>query len=213
VAPARHVTPTISAFTAEAPKISIAKVRPINVLPSTSSAQPSAQPAPAIQQEQAEGRIILGRPPSTLQAQAEMLARNADLTNEPATMTAALAPEISQPVRPAKTEFQPPRPVPVALRPAPAPSSTPASVQETASGYQIQVGAYSSPEEAQKALIATLEKAHNLLAEASPITVPGKSGSRQVFRARFAGFDPQAARSTCEQLRRRKIDCFVTKSE
>ena len=213
VAPARHVTPTISAFTAEAPKISIAKVRPINVLPSTSSAQPSAQPAPAIQQEQAEGRIILGRPPSTLQAQAEMLARNADLTNEPATMTAALAPEISQPVRPAKTEFQPPRPVPVALRPAPAPSSTPASVQETASGYQIQVGAYSSPEEAQKALIATLEKAHNLLAEASPITVPGKSGSRQIFRARFAGFDPQAARSTCEQLRRRKIDCFVTKSE
>lgn len=77
----------------------------------------------------------------------------------------------------------------------------------------LQVGAYSTAAEAKKALVATLERAPALLAEASPVTVPVKAGAKQLYRARFTGFDPAAARSTCEELRRRSIDCFVTKAD
>jgi D-alanyl-D-alanine carboxypeptidase len=32
---------------------------------------------------------------------------------------------------------------------------------------------------------------------------------RQIFRARFAGFDADRAASTCTELRRKGVDCFV----
>lgn len=82
-----------------------------------------------------------------------------------------------------------------------------------ASGYHVQVGAYRSLAEAEKALVATLEQAPTVLAEAAPRTIPVVSGSRQLYRARFVGLDSSAARNACEELRRRKIDCFVAKAE
>jgi len=82
-----------------------------------------------------------------------------------------------------------------------------------AGGYHVQVGAYTSLAEAEKALVATLERAPTVLAEAAPRTIPVVSGSRRLYRARFVGLDSSAARNACEELRRRKIDCFVAKAE
>jgi len=209
-ATAEDGAPVVTASAGPLPNISIAKVRPVAVIsaaPSSGAVSDEKRASPS--QAQIGKGIALGRQPSTLQAQAEMLAR-ANAANASVGLSGSPTSDASRPISLAKADLRPPQPVPAALTPA-APRRTEA--QKLTSDYQIQVGAYGSVDEAQKALIAALEKAHTLLAEAAPVTVPVRSGARQLFRARFVGFDPQAARSTCEELRRQQIDCFVTKAE
>jgi len=40
-----------------------------------------------------------------------------------------------------------------------------------------------------------------------------QKGNRQLYRARFAGFDATAAASTCLALRQQQIDCYVMRAE
>jgi D-alanyl-D-alanine carboxypeptidase len=79
--------------------------------------------------------------------------------------------------------------------------------------FLVQVGAYGSAAEAEKALASALERASSVLASAAPVTAPVQMGDRQLFRARFSGFDPQSAAATCIELRRRQIDCLVVRSQ
>ncbi|MCL4765874.1 MAG: serine hydrolase [Hyphomicrobiaceae bacterium] len=168
------------------PKISIARVRPVSTVPPASPAQ---SPAPGLM-------------PSTLQQQADNLARGMP----PLAHAASLAGEAHQ----AHQARQSGLPVIKA-----AAAAVPSSIRRPAASgsHQIQVGAYATAAEAEKALAATLERATGLLAEAAPLTAPVQSGGRQLYRARFAGFDSQAALSACQELRRRQIDCFVAKVE
>ena len=75
--------------------------------------------------------------------------------------------------------------------------------------YAVQIGAYSSIDDAQRALTNVQDRAGRLLSGVSSVTNPATLNGHQIFRARFTGFDAGRAASTCNALRRRSVDCFV----
>jgi D-alanyl-D-alanine carboxypeptidase len=90
--------------------------------------------------------------------------------------------------------------VPAAAAPA---NSTPAG------RYEVQIGAYGSIAEAQRALTNVQDRAGKLLAGIASVTHPAMKNGHQIFRARFAGFNAERANSACTALRREGVDCFV----
>lgn len=105
--------------------------------------------------------------------------------------------------------------------PTPAPQRVaalqPAAFQPAAAAprgrFEVQIGAYGSIDEAQRALTAAQSRAGQLLAGYGSVTHPVQKGGKTMFRARFSGFDAQRASSTCTELRRQAIDCFVMSAE
>lgn len=96
----------------------------------------------------------------------------------------------------------------------PATAAAPSQNGSQATGrFEIQIGAYGSIDEAQRALASAQGKAGKLLAGYASVTHPVQKAGRQVFRARFSGFDSARASSTCTELRRQAIDCFVMTAE
>lgn len=195
------------------PQIAIARVKPVMVAPQ--SAVPAA-PSVEAESRPSEPQLIMasaapavgrGMAPSTFQQQAENLKRG----TSPVTPLAWDTPH-----QPEDQRQSPPVPTPavVAFAAAPAPVQAP-TLQQTAGAdgaFVIQVGAYATAGEAEKALVLALERASGLLGGAAPETAPVKSGSRQLYRARFGGFDQQAAATACNELKRRQIDCFVART-
>nr|WP_246317625.1 D-alanyl-D-alanine carboxypeptidase [Hyphomicrobium methylovorum] len=80
-------------------------------------------------------------------------------------------------------------------------------------GYEVQIGAYGSIDDAQRALSSVQDRAKQLLSGVASVTHPAVKDGHQIYRARFAGFDAQRASKTCTELRRRGVDCFVMASE
>lgn len=95
----------------------------------------------------------------------------------------------------------------------PAPGSAGPQAPPAGGGFQVQIGAYSTLAEAARNLSATREKAAAWLNGHAPVTLPVARENRQLYRARFAGFDARTAASTCLELRKKQIDCFVMKAE
>jgi D-alanyl-D-alanine carboxypeptidase len=60
---------------------------------------------------------------------------------------------------------------------------------------------------------AARQRAAGKLDPYNAVAVPVQLGGNQLYRARFRGFDETAAASTCLQLRRLQIDCFVVRAE
>jgi len=77
----------------------------------------------------------------------------------------------------------------------------------------VQIGAYGSISEAQRALSSVQGRTGQLLAGVASVTHPAMKDGRQVFRARFTGFNANRAASTCTELRRQAVDCFVMAGE
>lgn len=90
-------------------------------------------------------------------------------------------------------------------------NGAPARTQGTSvrGAYEIQIGAYASMTDAARSLAAVQNQAERLLAGYQTVTQPIEKDGRQIYRARFTGFDSQRAASTCTELRRHSIDCFV----
>jgi D-alanyl-D-alanine carboxypeptidase len=97
-----------------------------------------------------------------------------------------------------------------AARPAPAPAARTAS---RGGGFQIQIGAYGDAAEAERRMSATRQRSAGILDGYQGAAVPFKSGSNQLYRARFVGFNATAANETCSRLKTMKIDCFVVRAE
>ncbi len=95
------------------------------------------------------------------------------------------------------------------------PSSADAATAKAApsGGFQIQIGAFGSAAEAERQLATIKSRAATVLSAKSAVALPVQKGDRQLFRARFTGFDANAAASACTELRRLAIDCFVMKAE
>jgi D-alanyl-D-alanine carboxypeptidase len=149
--------------------------------------QPSGTPPAAAGRAApvAPGISALGASPSTLQGQAANLARG----EPPVATTPGL------------------RAAGVSAGPLPQPAPT-------GSGpFQIQIGAYQSPLEAEKRLAAARELAPGVLANRSPLTTQVKQGEKLFYRARYCGFEAKAAASACGELKRLKIDCLVMKAQ
>jgi D-alanyl-D-alanine carboxypeptidase len=82
-------------------------------------------------------------------------------------------------------------------------------VQVKGGRYAVQIGAYNSIDEAQRALTSVQDRAGRILAGASSVTNPAVRNGHQIFRARFTGFDANRATTTCNALRRQSVECFV----
>lgn len=83
----------------------------------------------------------------------------------------------------------------------------------TAGNFEVQIGAFASTAEADRALEAARAAAGPLLQAYSSRTLTTAKDARQLHRARFAGFEQKAAGDVCLELRRRRIDCFVARAE
>jgi D-alanyl-D-alanine carboxypeptidase len=95
---------------------------------------------------------------------------------------------------------------------APQPQAQPrgsAVAQSLAGPYHVQVGAYVSPEDARARLRSVSAKANALLGSHPHDALPAEVGGREVFRARFGGFNKVRARETCDTLKQRAVDCLV----
>jgi D-alanyl-D-alanine carboxypeptidase len=77
----------------------------------------------------------------------------------------------------------------------------------------IQIGAFSSEAEARRHLDAVRTRTAGMLDRYQPTTVPHTASGRQLYRARFTGFDGTAAANACLELRRRQVDCYVMRVE
>jgi D-alanyl-D-alanine carboxypeptidase len=80
-------------------------------------------------------------------------------------------------------------------------------------GYEVQIGAYGSAKEAERALVSAKTSAAGVLQDRHGLTIPFRKQASLLYRARFSGFSSADATSTCNALRRLKIDCFVMRAE
>lgn len=143
------------------------------------------------------------RPPSTLDSQASAL-----MTASTSQGTTRVS-DASDTARPSAPKSD----VPPSYLKGPVPSGKPFAAAPLGQGYEIQIGAYGTVQEAQSKLELVRGRAVGLLEGHSSVTLPVQRESRQIFRARFVHFDEQGASNTCLELRRLAIDCFVMKAE
>ena len=193
---------------------------------SATRAPPTPEPAPT---------PARGAPPSTFQHQAVTLARGNDATIAPprperargqppstfqqqAGQQQAGQQQAGQQQAPLQ-QAGPPRAndayVPPSGKPMPAPYAVrgPEVAAVTTGGYEVQIGAYATSGEAERALSVARGNAGDLLRPHASRAVLVAKEARQIFRARFVGFDSRSAASTCIELRRRQVDCFVMRAE
>jgi D-alanyl-D-alanine carboxypeptidase len=154
----------------------------------------------------------LGRPPSTLQAQLASFAGEESLqpntvgagADKPALQAAVADLPAPMPVRVSTgTSRDLPR------NNSPVSVSAPSRVEP---GFHVQIGVYRSTSDAERAMAAAKSKAGHVLAASSPVAMPITKGEKQLYRARFAGFDSASAASACNELRRNGLDCFVARA-
>ncbi|MGB6427868.1 MAG: SPOR domain-containing protein, partial [Methyloceanibacter sp.] len=93
----------------------------------------------------------------------------------------------------------------------------PASLRATAPAgapgpYHVQVGAFGSQAEAQSRLGEVKDRATTLLDGHPPLATIFQKDDTQWYRARFAGFSQDGARSTCAELKRMSLDCIVMRA-
>lgn len=164
--------------------VEVARVRQVRLVPgNTGAAAQDNVGRPAAP--------AIARAPTTLQAQAEAINGNAGTLRSqslPGPVTAAAA------------------------RALPANGASARAVK--ASGdFQIQIGAFSSAAEAERHLDAARARAAQTVLGRPTVTQVVKVGNRQLYRARFSGFDARTAAAACVDLRRQQIDCLALRAE
>ena len=91
--------------------------------------------------------------------------------------------------------------------------SAPRPTRQRMGNYHVQVGSYTSPSDAQNRLGMVRQRAPKLLDGHLPFTATFIKNDREWYRARFAGFSKSDARSTCEALKRMRLDCIALAAE
>ncbi len=80
------------------------------------------------------------------------------------------------------------------------------------SGWIIQLGAFADEAEAKQRLRSAQSMAHSLLASADGFTERVVKGSKELYRARFAGFDKEKAEAACHYFKRNDIACMTLRN-
>ncbi len=176
-------------------------------------AAPDASAPPAATETviaKANGGTFAARPPSTLNAQMAGLDGEPAVqsSSQPNTMAALIAASTEGPALPPSTlQEQAQR-----IGAFDTPSGLGGPTGEP-SAYDVQIGSFSSPDEAERRLVSAKSSASELLEGHAPMTLPVSSGDKPLYRARFAGFDAKKASAACLELRRLAFDCFVAPSK
>ncbi|RIA56235.1 serine hydrolase [Dichotomicrobium thermohalophilum] len=84
-----------------------------------------------------------------------------------------------------------------------------ATSEGLAGPYHVQVGAYVSANDARRRLEAVSAQAGGLLDGHPHQAIQAEVNGREVFRARFGGFDKAQAWRSCDKLKQRSVDCLV----
>jgi D-alanyl-D-alanine carboxypeptidase len=190
---APFTAPTIASAPAHVARASTPR-QPLLVASATGPAPIAAVPPRSAPERMAATPAViapgLGRPPATLQDQAS--------GRTPATIAAPV-------------QIQPRAPV-VAAAPI---TARPVGLGAPAAGgpFQVQIGAFSTQQEAQRQLSAVSGRAGAVLTGHAPLTVPFAKANLQFYRARFAGFDEGKAQAACQSLKQQKIECVVMRAE
>jgi D-alanyl-D-alanine carboxypeptidase len=108
---------------------------------------------------------------------------------------------------------------PAKLAPATAPQMSadatpigPTTSAKAAGPYHVQVGAFTSQSEAENRLGEVQGRATTLLDGHQPVAVSFQKDDTQWYRARFAGFTQDRAKSTCAELKRMSFECVVMRA-
>ena len=200
--------------------VEMARVRPVLVAPRAPRQAPTVD-APAAQTA-----------PVITPAQPVRIASAAPVAPYPQRAPIAVAPyqpSAYQPAMAAGLAPLPPQPVPARGNPPSTLQQQAAALHGGASAVarpqpvaangvassmtEIQIGAYATAGEAERQLALVRSKAPELLGGAQAKTQPTNAGGKPLWRARFAGFDASQAGTVCTELRRRQIDCLVTRAE
>jgi D-alanyl-D-alanine carboxypeptidase len=89
------------------------------------------------------------------------------------------------------------------------PASAPPTRATSARGnWVIQIGAFPAEEQAKGRLSEAQNLGKALLANASSFTERVMKGHQELYRARFAGFDRNAAEAACSYFKRNDIECI-----
>ena len=79
-------------------------------------------------------------------------------------------------------------------------------------GWVIQIGATPDASEANDLLSRAKTEGRQALASAHPFTEKVQKGDATLYRARFAGLDPNEAEAACRTLKRSGFACFTTRN-
>ena len=168
-----------------------------NIMPAEPK-EPAAVPTPT--ESPAPAPTEPPRAPSTLNDQlAQLIGAN------PA--AAAALPEPSYRL---KGPAQPPLP---ASAPAPVALMSHVAALNPTLGYEIQIGAYATPAEAEKRLTSAASQVPGPLGGHLPTHQSAIVNEKTYYRARFIGFDAATASAACAELNRHAINCIAIKAE
>ena len=124
-------------------------------------------------------------------------------TNEPKVLQADLAPAAGL----FSKKLRKPEKLPFAVKSA---STEPTKLSnELAQSWNIQIGAFPNKGDAQAKLTALRGGQVQELVDKPAFTVAIKSGSKVLYRARFAGFDEASAKQTCAQIAKLGDKCVT----
>lgn len=166
-----------------------------------------AAPAP----RQAETRQV---EPKAAEVKAEERLPTMQRRAELAAVTPPPAPDLpprraAEPPKPEAAKVEPAR---IAAAPVAAPAPKVAAPAAPArSGWVIQLAAADSDAKARSILDQAIEKTGRALKSAEPFTEAVTKGGTTLYRARFAGFDADAAQEACKALKRSGFNCFAQK--
>jgi len=88
----------------------------------------------------------------------------------------------------------------------------PTTSARAAGPYHVQVGAFTSQVEAETRLGEVRGRATTILDGHQPVAVAFQKDDTQWYRARFAGFTQDRAKSTCAELKRMSFECVVMRA-
>ncbi|MFD2181178.1 serine hydrolase [Rhodoplanes azumiensis] len=195
---------------------------PVQVAVATPSAAAQARPAQTPVQTPVQAAAA---PPAAAPAAPQITAVTAvtpvaappaPVPQAPATLAAAPAPA------PVAAPAAPVRPVAVAAADgestfalasaASRPAADPARKPVVRSGWIIQIGAFGDEGEAKGRLSSAQAKAKSLLGHAEPFTEAVTRDNKTFYRARFAGFEKDAAEAACKYLKRNDFACLTIKN-
>jgi D-alanyl-D-alanine carboxypeptidase len=94
----------------------------------------------------------------------------------------------------------------------PAPAAQPALVRHAHGEWTIQIGAFADEAEAQARLRTARSIGAKVLGHADPFTEKVVKGAKELYRARFAGFDRDSAEAACHHFKRNDIACISLKN-
>ena len=78
-------------------------------------------------------------------------------------------------------------------------------------GWSVQLGAYSSRFNAEKALLRTALVDVNALEGAEKVIKPTRGDGKKLYRARFVGLSETGAERTCARLKARGEECTLVR--